>query len=328
MTNLAILGAGRIARTMASTVRQMERRGDPVRLWAVGARDADRAEAFAREEGARRAYGSYEALVADPQVDLVYIATPHSPHAAHVRLCVEAGKAVLCEKAFTANARQAEEVLRLAEEKGVLVTEAIWPRYMPSRAMIDGLIAEGAIGQVKMLTANLCYPMLEKERLTEPALAGGALLDVGVYALNFASMVLGDRIVRTESSAQLSDKGVDLTDSITYYYESGAVAQLLSGMVCAGDRRGLIYGETGWLSVDNINNPGRIELWRPYDPAPERVLTVPAQLTGYEYEVTACMEALAAGRIECPAMPHAETLEIMRRMDALRAAWGVKYPFE
>lgn len=151
---------------------------------------------------------------------------------------------------------------------------------------------------------------------------------MGVYALNFASMVLGDRVVRTESSAMLSDRGVDLTDSITRYYESGAVAQLMSSMVCAADRRGMIYGETGWLEIDNINNPGRIEVRRPFAPEPERVLTVPPQLTGYEYEVTACLEALDNGWTECPAMPHAETLEIMRQMDALRASWGVRYPFE
>lgn len=179
MTNIAILGAGSIARTMARTLRMMKARGDAVELYAVASRSLERAQAFAREEGFACAYGSYEELVQDPAVELVYIATPHSHHAAQMELCIDHGKHVLCEKSFTANAAQAEAVLQRARQKGVLVTEAIWTRYMPMRSILSELIASGEIGTPRLLTANLCYPLLHKERILRPELAGGALLDVG-----------------------------------------------------------------------------------------------------------------------------------------------------
>ncbi|MBR5345015.1 MAG: Gfo/Idh/MocA family oxidoreductase [Clostridia bacterium] len=326
MTNVAVLGCGNIARSMARTLRMMRDAGEDVVLYAAAARETERAEAFARAEGFEKAYGSYEAMLADPAVDLVYVATPHSHHVEHMKLCIEAGKAVLCEKAFTGNAQQAEEVLLLAEQKRVLVTEAIWTRYMPSRRLIDEVIASGEIGRVRFLTANLGYPIENSPRIAEPALAGGALLDLGVYALNFASMALGDDVVSIESSAQITEKGVDLTDQIVLEYASGAVAHLSATAACRTDRHGVIYGEKGWLTVDNINNPVQIDIWR--EDAHVRTVPVPPQFTGYEYEVRACMKALADGAIECPEMPHAETLAIMRRMDELRAAWGVRYPFD
>ena len=326
MRNIAILGCGHIARSMAATLRAMRGAGEPVRLYAAAARDKARAEAFAAAEGFEKAYGSYEEMAEDPAVDLVYVATPHSHHAEHMRLCLERGKAVLCEKAFTGNARQAEEILDLAREKNILVAEAIWTRYMPSRALIDEVIADGTLGRVRLLTANLGYPIERKERIADPALAGGALLDLGVYALNFASMALGDDVVSTESRAWLNPAGVDITDWITQTYASGAVAQLTATAACRTDRRGVIYGENAWLTVDNINDPLHIGVWK--DDRLIREIPVPPQFTGYEYEVRACLRALDEGRTECPEMPHAETLAIMRRMDALRAGWGVRYPFD
>ena len=157
MTNVAILGAGNIARQMAKTLRLMKARGDKVELYAVGSRDKARAEAFAQAEGFAKAYGSYEELLRDDGVDLVYIATPHSHHGEQIEQCVTHGKAVLCEKAFTATAAQAERALALAKEKGVLVTEAIWTRYVPMRRMLDELLVSGAIGTPRVLTANLGY---------------------------------------------------------------------------------------------------------------------------------------------------------------------------
>ena len=329
MTNIAILGAGSIARAMAKTLRGMRERGDQVTLYAVASRSQEKAQAFAAAEGFAHAYGSYEAMVCDPAVELVYIATPHSHHAAHIRLCVEHGKAVLCEKAFTANAAQAEEVLSLARTRGVLVTEAIWPRYMPSRRMINELIAGGAIGRPVMLTANLGYDIARVERLYRPELAGGALLDVGVYPLNFASMVFGDDIVRVESSVEKFDTGVDRSENITLTYADGKAAHIMATASCRTDRRGVVYGTEGFLAVDNVNNPQTITLHpKAEDFRPAQVIPVPKQITGYEYEVEACLAALAQGRLECPEMPHDETLRILRLTDRLRADWGVRYPFE
>lgn len=330
MTNVAILGAGNIARQMAKTLRLMKARGDKVELYAVGSRDKARAEAFAQAEGFTKAYGSYEELLRDDGVDLVYIATPHSHHGEQIEQCVTHGRAVLCEKAFTATAAQAERALALAKEKGVLVTEAIWTRYVPMRRMLDELLASGAIGTPRVLTANLGYTIYDKERIRRPELAGGALLDVGVYVLNFAAMVFGTQVERMESSVRLMDTGVDMQESITLHYPEGRMAELMATAACNTSRRCWIYGDQGCAEVDNVNNPRRITLYaNANDPASvTRVIDAPPQLTGYEYEVLACLRALETGALECPEMPHAETLRIMRWMDTLRHSWDMRYPFE
>jgi len=216
MTNIAILGCGSIAHTMARTLAGMRDAGESVCLYAAASRDLRRAQEFAEQEGFVKAYGSYEEMAKDPDIDLVYIASPHSHHAEHMKLCIEHGKAVLCEKSFTANAVQAREVLALAREKNVLVAEAIWTRYMPSRRIIDELIASGALGELKLLTANLHYAIDHVRRIREPELAGGALLDVGVYPLNFCSMFFGNDVVKMESTVKLMDTGVDESENFTF----------------------------------------------------------------------------------------------------------------
>ena len=329
MTNIAILGPGSIARSMAKTLRGMKAQGEPVRLYAAASRDLARAQAFCEKEGFEVAYGSYEEMVKDPNVDLVYIASPHSHHAEHMKLCIEHGKAVLCEKAFTANAKQAREVLALAKEKNVLVTEAIWTRYMPSLKIMKDIIASGALGEVKMVSASLFYVIDHVERLIRPELAGGALLDVGVYPLNFACMILGSDPVRMESSVQLTDAGVDYQESFTLHYEGGQMAVLSAGMGSRCDRRCLISGTKGYIVADNVNNIHKIELFTEEDDfVTPKDFPVPEQITGYEYQVRSCLRALGKGEIECPEMPHTETIRVMEIMDALRAEWGVKYPFE
>lgn len=327
--NIGILGAGNIAGSMARTICGMAAQGRPVTLYAVASRSQEKADAFAKAYGIPRAYGSYAAMLNDPLVELVYIATPHSHHAEQIRQCVAAGKPVLCEKSFTANAKQAEDVLREAEAAGVYVAEAIWTRYMPARGMIADIIASGEIGEPRFLSANLAYDVEHKERISQPELAGGALLDVGVYPLNFASMVFGNDIVRVESSVQKLGTGVDRTENITYFYRDGKMAQLMASVAFNSDRRGIVYGTKGFLTVDNVNNPHEIALHdKNQRETPREVRPVPAQITGYEYEVEACLRDIAAGQLEPAEMPHAETLEIMRQMDALRAAWQIRYPFE
>ena len=186
---IGILGAGRIAAILAETMNKMSE----VECYGVASRDLEKAKAFMKDHGFHHAFGSYEDMLADKEVELVYIATPHSHHYQHIKMCLDAGKHVLCEKSFTVNEKQAAEVFRIAKEKNLLLTEAIWTRYMPSRKMIDDLLAENVVGNVKKMTANLNYPLLEKERIVKPELAGGALLDVGIYPLNFAYMHFGDQ---------------------------------------------------------------------------------------------------------------------------------------
>ena len=322
---VGLLGAGNIAGTMAATLRGMKAGGEDVELYAVASRSQDKAEAFAREQGVQKAFGSYADMLKDDKVDLVYVATPHSHHAEHMKLCIEHGKAILCEKAFTGNARQAEEILNLAEQKKILLTEAIWIRYQPARKIMDDVIASGKIGEVKLVTSSLCYGIKDTRRIHDPALAGGALLDLGVYVLNFASMILGTDIQRMESSVQLLDSGMDAQETMTLFYPNGVMANLMASVMAFGDRDCYVMGTEGWITTDNVNNPVNIVL---HKDGKEEILPVPEQITGYEYEVRACQRMLAEGKLECEEMPHAETLRIMKLMDSLRKDWGVRYPFD
>ena len=321
--NVGILGAGRIAVTMARTLNGMKE----AQCYAVASRNLEKAQKFAADNHVEKAYGSYEEMLSDENVDLVYVATPHSHHLEHAKLCISYGKPVLCEKSFTANAAQARELLDYAAEKKVFITEAIWTRYMPSRKMIDDIIASGELGEIKMLTANLGYELTDKDRMLRPDLAGGALLDVGVYTLNFASMVLGDDVVKMTSECVKTDTGVDGQDAIILTYRDGKLAVLHTGMWADTEQYGIVYGTKGYLIACNINNIDVIRIYAP-DRSLIREVKVPEQITGYEYEVLACKRALAAGELECGEMPHAETMRIMEWMDALRKEWGIVYPFE
>lgn len=320
---LAILGAGAIAKTMARTVNAL----DDVELYAVASRDTVKAQTFADEFGAEKAYGSYESMLDDKSIDLVYVATPHSHHFEHVMLCLEAGKNVLCEKAFSINCAQAEQMIKLAKSKGLLLAEAIWVRYLPMAEIIRDTIAAGIIGSVTSLTANLGYPIAHIERITNPVLAGGALLDLGVYTLNFAAIAMGSEDAVISSDAVLSDKGVDMQNSITLKYSDGRMALLHSTVLCLTDLRCIVYGSRGRLEIDNINNYERIHIFGE-DNKEIRVIERPEQITGYEYEVLSCKKAIENGLVECPEMPHSETLRIMSQMDEIRSIWGMKYPGE
>ena len=298
-----------------------------VTLYAVAARELDRARAFAEKYGFRRAYGSYEEMLSDPEVELVYIATPHSHHAQHMKLCIDHGKNVLCEKAFTLNAAQAREVAALAREKGVYVAEAIWTRYMPSRQLINEALASSVIGNVSTLTCNLSYPVTYKERIVRPELAGGALLDVGIYGLNFALMHFGDDIVRTDSSVRFTDTGVDAQETITLHYRDGKMAVITAGVLARSDRKGIFYGDKGYIIVENINNPQSISVYDLGDKLVKRI-EVPGQITGYEYQIREAMARIRAGQTEAESMPLSESIAVMERMDRLRRDWGLVYPME
>ena len=319
----AIFGPGKIAQCMAAAVTPLEE----VERYAIASRDLERAQAFASEWGFEKAYGSYEEMLADPEVELIYVATPHSHHYEHAKMCLNAGKHVLLEKAFTVNAKQAEELIALAKEKNVLLAEAIWTRYMPSRKIIDDLIESGRIGKVNAVMANLGYELHDIPRMQEPELAGGALLDLGVYPINFAKMVVKKNVKDVISTAVMSPKGIDWTNSITLIFEDDTMAVLHSNMLAGLNRLGAIYGDKGYLEVQNINNAEEI---RVYDLDHQLVETIPVpeQINGYEYEVISCIKAIKEGKIECEEMPHEETLWIMRLMDRIRKQWNMVYPFE
>lgn len=320
---IGIMGTGGIASILAETMLQMPQ----VVLMGAGSRSLEKAEEFAARFSLERAYGSYEELVKDPDIQLIYIATPHSEHYSNAKLCLENGKHVLCEKAFAANYAQAKEMTDLAREKKLLITEAMWVRYMPMAKTLKEILHSGIIGEPMTLTANLCYLISDRPRLIKPELAGGALLDVGVYTLNFASLVFGDEISDIQSSVIKTESGVDAQNSMTLCYPGGKMAILNSSLRVLSDRLGIIYGTKGYLVVENVNN---FEAIRVYDAKRQLVEThlQPEQISGYEYQIEASREAIRNGWTQCPQMPHKTILAIMKVMDELRRQWGIRYPFE
>lgn len=329
---VGIIGAGWIACKMAEALAPLS----DAEVIAIASRSQEKADEFASQYSIPKAYGSYEALVEDPEVDLVYIATPHSHHYPHTRLALEHNKPVLVEKAFTANAREAEELINMARERGLFITEAIWTRYMPLSHKVKELMESGIIGEPRILTATLCYMMEQKERIVRPDLCGGALLDLGVYVLNFARMYFGTDIQRTVTNCHpgpeltLADgtaTHVDMMESISLSYADGRMANLQAGCLTLNDRQGIISGTDGYIRVDNVNCPELIEVWRNYELV-ERIERPKDMVNGYEYQVLECKRCLEEGLLESPMMPHEETLSIMRQMDSLRQEWGVRYPMD
>lgn len=321
---VGIIGAGWIAEKMAEALKD---KPQGCECYAIASRSIEKAQEFADRWGIEKAYCSYEEMVSDEAVDLVYIATPHSHHYQHTLLALEHGKPCLVEKAFTANSRQAEHLLEVAKEKGLFVTEAMWTRYMPLSMKVKEVMESGVIGEPRVLTATLCYMMEGKERIMNPALCGGALLDLGVYCLNFARMYFGSDIEKTVTNCHLGITGMDMHECISLSYKDGKMANLQAGALCLNDRQGIISGTEGYIRVDNINCPEVVEVWRNY----ELVATyrkADDMVNGYEYQVIECQRCLKGGLLESPMMPHEETIGMMQQMDALRKEWGVVYPMD
>ena len=323
MFKVGILGAGWIAEKMAEALAPLT----DYCVYAIASRSIEKANDFAQRWNVPKAYGSYEEMVSDNDVDLVYIATPHSHHYPHTMLALEHGKHVLVEKAFTANAAEAEILIETARKKGLFITEAIWTRYMPLSHKVKEIMESGVIGKPRLLTATLCYMMEFKERILRPDLCGGALLDLGVYALNFARMYFGTDIVKTVSNCQLGETGMDMQECISLCFADGKMANLQAGTLCLNDRQGIINGTEGYIRVDNINCPHVIEVYRDYELV-ARHEKPEDMVNGYEYQVYECRRCIEAGLAESPMMPHEETLSIMRQMDSLRKEWGVVYPMD
>jgi len=330
---VGIIGTGWIAEKAAITLNGLAERalnGDAAaacEAYAVGSRTTETAETFAAKWNIPKAYGSYSELIADPDVDIIYVGTPHSHHYDVTREALLAGKPCLVEKAFMANARQAEDIIKLAQERSVFIAEAIWTRYQPAVALVRQLIGSGRIGTPRLLTATLGYSMGDKPRIMRADLCGGALLDLGVYALNFARMFFPADIVSIDGTCVKSDTGMDLTNAMTLVLADGMLCNLQSSAACVGDNIGVIAGTEGNLIIDNINNPQTITVNGPNRTYVETI-RVPQQITGYEYQFMACRQALIDGLTEPREMPHEETLYVMRLMDRLREKWGVRYPMD
>jgi predicted dehydrogenase len=322
LLRVGIIGTGWIAEKAAVTLDGLT----DCEAYAVASRTQEKADAFAEKWKVKKAYGSYSELIADPSVDLVYVGTPHSHHYDVTREALLAGKPCLVEKAFMANHRQAKEIVELARGRKVFLAEAIWTRYQPVVAMMRELISS-RIGTPRLVTATLGYSMGDKPRIMRADLCGGALLDLGVYALNFVRMFFDADIVSLTGQCVKSQTGMDLTNTMTLVLSDGVLCNLQSSAACVGDNIGVIAGTEGNLIIDNINNPQKITVNGP-DRTYIETIHVPQQITGYEYQFMVCRQALIDGLLEPREMPLEETLYIMELMDGLRKEWGVKYPMD
>lgn len=319
-----ILGTGGIARQLARALGEL----DDAQLYAVASRSADTAVAFAREFGAATHYGSYAALLTDPRVDAVYIATPHAQHHAALMMCLAAGKPVLCEKPFTLNLREAAEAVALAREKRVFVMEAMWMRFNPAVAEAQAMVARGEIGRLHGLQADFGFhqPFDAAHRAFDPALGGGALLDIGIYPLALAQLFLGP-IAEFSAFAELGQTGVDEQTGFTLRHAGGGIASGFCSLRASTPMEATLFGEAGSIRLHSpFYNCARLTLAR--HGQPPHTVDVPYQGNGYRYEVEEVNRCLRAGLAESPRMPLADTLASMAALDAIRAMIGVRYPGE
>ncbi len=320
---VGIIATGWIAEKAALTIQHME----GVTCHAVASRSFEKAEAFAQQWGIPNAYGSYSELITAPDIDLIYVGTPHSHHYDVTMEAIQHGKPCLVEKAFMANYEQSLAIVNAAREKKVFLAEAIWTRYQPIVQTIRDIISEGRLGDLRLLTASIGYSMGDKPRIMRADLCGGALLDLGVYGINFVRMFCDAKIKRIESQCMKSDTGMDLTNTISFNMAGGIMANIQSSACCVNDNQGTICGTEGYLIVDNINNPQTVKVYK-RDRIFVEEIKVPQQITGYEYQFLACKDAINNGLTESPYMPLDETLYIMKMMDDLRFKWGVHYPMD
>ncbi|MFG2118341.1 Gfo/Idh/MocA family protein [Streptomyces sp. NPDC048710] len=322
-----ILATGGIAAAFAADLVDLP----DAEIVAVASRSQESARAFAERFGVTRAYGDWESLAADADIDVVYVATPHSAHRAAAGLCLAAGRNVLCEKAFTLNLREAEELVALAKEHDRFLMEAMWMYCNPLVRRLKALVAGGAIGEVRTVQADfgLAGPFPPAHRLRNPALGGGALLDLGVYPVSFAHLLLGepDEVV---ARGVLSDEGVDLQTGALLSWESGALASVHCSIVGGTGVTASVTGSRGRIDIPSgFFHPDRFVLHRD-GRAPEEFTADPADglRTSLRHEAEEVMRALRAGEKESPLVPLAGSLAVMRTLDAIRERIGVRYPGE
>ncbi|MBS1653444.1 MAG: Gfo/Idh/MocA family oxidoreductase [Bacteroidetes bacterium] len=319
-----ILGGGRIARKFAADLQLV----NEAELVAMASRDAEKVSFFANEFKVKNLYHSYEELVRDPEVDVIYIATPHAMHHEHALLCIENNKAVLCEKAFAINTRQAKEMIEAARARNVFLMEALWSKFLPHYNKVQQLLKENLLGDLKSMLVNFGFipAAPAPARLFDPALGGGTLLDIGIYNVFMVLSVLGkpDSI---EASATLTDKNIDEQCAVLFKYKNGTMAQLFSSFTSNLPTEAEINGDKGRIRLTTrFYEPSATIEYYPGYPDSKTIIPVEKENgLGYQYEARHVCECLQRGLTESPVMTHADTLLLMETLDAIRAKAGIKY---
>ncbi|SEO25025.1 Gfo/Idh/MocA family protein [Actinacidiphila rubida] len=322
-----ILATGGIAATFTEALRSLP----DAEVVAVGSRGKEAAEAFAGQHGIPRAYGSWAELAADDEVDVVYVATPHSAHRAAAGLCLEAGRAVLCEKAFTINEREARELVELARGRGLFLMEAMWTYCNPLVRHMAALIADGVIGEVRHVSAHFGFAadFAPTHRMRDPAQGGGALLDLGVYPVSFAQLLLGEPDA-VEAWAQLTPEGVDASTGLVLGWNHGAVATLSCTFTADTGAPATVSGSAGRIEIaDGFFHAEAFTVHRPgEEPRTVRLADVSDDHDHgtMRHEAAEVMRALRAGETESPLVPLDGSLAVMRTLDRARQRLGIAYP--
>jgi predicted dehydrogenase len=316
-----VVGPGRIAEKVVEDFAVV----DGARAVAVASRSLDRAQAFATRHGLERAHGSYAEILTDPEVDVLYVATPHPQHHAIALAALRAGKALLVEKAFTATTAGAAEIVDVAQETGVFVMEAMWTRFQPAVVALRDLVADGAIGEVRSVQADLgvAREYDPADRLFDPAQGGGALLDLGVYVVSFAQMLLGTP-KRVVAAGSLFPSGVDAEATLLLDYADGRTATLMTSLPSALPGQARVFGTAGWIDVlPRFHHPTTIVLHRT-GVEPETITRQPVG-QGYASELIEVTECLRAGRAESAVMPLADTLAVQTVLGEAAEQLGVRH---
>jgi predicted dehydrogenase len=316
-----ILGTGKIARAFAEALKDTP----GAVLAGVASRGIDRARMFAADFGAAAAYGSYQSLADADDVDIIYIGTPHPLHAGNALMALNAGKGVLCEKAFTMNRREAEQVVALARAKKLFLMEAMWTRFMPALAEVRSIIASGEIGPVHHLTADLGFASTQgpEHRLFDPALGGGALLDLGIYPLSIAAALLGP-VESVRAHAEMGATGVDVQTGFTLKHEGGAMSACSCSLKARTPSELTISGESGHIRMHTMFHKTR-SISVVLADGTSRTVQAPLIGNGYAHEAIEAQRCYLAGLIESPGMTHDETLALMGVMDDIRVQIGLRY---
>lgn len=336
--NWAILAPGTIAASMAQAMKGTAQKDSRIRLYAVGSRNQEKAEIFAKKWGFSKAYGSYEALLSDPDVDAVYIANPHAFHFESVMQCLEKGKHVLCEKPAGCNLNQLENMIKTAREKKLFFMEAMWTAFNPCVNRIFQAVKEGKIGELKHIESRFCnrIPYDEKSRLWAPELAGGALLDLGIYNIYYSLMMNSFNPVKKTNSIVKTYKNVDCFEEVNLIFDNGVTA----GFQSACDRPAgsnthdaWIFGTKGFIFARNFFLCQEAEIhtytsdWG-NDNVVSEVIKAPFDINGYEYELIHSTECILSGKTESDIHTSERSVELCKIMDSLRSDWNFKYPFE
>ena len=318
-----IIGPGSIAHKFATGLRAL----DDAQIVAVGSRSQDRADAFADTYDVPNRHASYEALAEDPEVDAVYVATPHPFHKENSILCLKAGKPVLCEKPFTINQYEAREVIEVARSEGVFLMEAMWTRFLPITKQVKAWVTDGAIGEVRMLYADFGFRarLNPKGRLFDLALGGGGLLDIGIYPISYASIIFGTQPATISSQAHIGETGVDEQAAMVFGYEEGQLALISCGVRVKTPHEAKILGTDGMITVPQFWDGRTATLSAG---GKEEVITLECTGNGYECEAAEVAHCVREGKLESDLMSHDDTLANMQTLDAIREQWGLKYPME